>query len=52
LNLRLGRVQQMIGVNAVNDINLMPGVAQRMAQAIEIHRVATEAVGRIEGCEV
>jgi hypothetical protein len=48
LNFRLRRMQQMVRIDAVNDIDLMPGVAQRVAEAIEIHCVAAEAVRRIE----
>lgn len=48
-NFGFGRVQQMIGINAVNDVHLMSGVTERMAKAIEIHRIAAETVWWIKG---
>jgi len=41
-------VKQVIGVDAVDDINMMPCVSKCMTQAIDIHSVATETIGGIE----
>src|SRR6266850_6326611 len=47
-DVRLGWVCQMIGVNAVDDIDVMTGVTERVRQTIDIHRIAAEAVWWIE----
>ena len=42
----------MIGIDTVYDIHVVPQVAKSMRQAIDIHCIAAEAIGRIKGSEV
>ena len=45
-------MEQMVRVNAVNHVDPWAGIAQRVRQTVDLHRVATEAVRRIEGGQV
>jgi hypothetical protein len=38
----------MVRINIVNHINRMTGVAERVAQPVNVHRVAAEMVRRIK----
>ena len=49
---RLGRMQQVVGIDAVNHIYVMPLVAQSMRQTVQLHGVATKAVRRVKRGEV
>jgi hypothetical protein len=49
---RLTRVQHVVRINAVDDIDLMPGVSECVAETIEIHGVTAETVRRIERRQV
>jgi hypothetical protein len=42
----------MVRVNAVNHIHLVATLPQCVAEAMDIHRVSTKAVGRIEGAQM
>src|SRR5205807_8363924 len=49
---RLGRMQQMVRVVAVDHVNVMTLVGQGMAEPVQIHGVAAKAGRRVEGREV
>jgi hypothetical protein len=49
---RRGGVQEVIRVHAVHHVYMMAGVPERVRQAVDVHRVAAEAVRRVEGREV
>src|SRR5689334_1363405 len=45
-------MEQMKGIHAVDDVDMMPFFRQRVRETVQIHGVATEVVGRIERCQV
>ncbi len=51
-NFRLSRMQQVIGVDAVNHIDMVTGVTERVCQPVNVHRVTAEAVGWVKGRKV
>src|SRR5579884_2723463 len=51
-NLGVCWMQQVVGVHGVDDVDVVARGAQRVRQPIDVHRVAAEAVGRIESGQV
>ena len=49
---RRPRMKQMVRIDAVHDIDVMPSLAERVGEPVDVHRVAAKAVGRIEGGEM
>jgi hypothetical protein len=47
--LGLAGMQRMIGIEAMNDLDLMACVGQRIRQSCDKDRVAAETPGRVEG---
>ena len=45
-------MQEVVGVDRVHDIDVVSFVGQRMAEPVQIHRVAAETVRRVERREV
>ena len=45
---RLSRMQQMIGIHAVDDIHVVASLRQRVGEPVEIHGISAEVIGRIE----
>ena len=52
LHLRLGWMQQMVRVDTVYYIYLVPEVPKSMRETIDIHRIPAKTVGRIKGSEM
>jgi hypothetical protein len=52
LDFRFFGMEEVIGVDAVDDIHMMSPVPKGMTQAVEIHGVSTETVRGIEGRQV
>jgi hypothetical protein len=48
----LCRMKQVVGVDAMDDIDMMPSVSKCMAQAIDIHSVATETIRGVKGSKM
>ena len=48
LDLRLGGMLQVIGVDAVDHIHMMTLVPQDMRQAVDIHRVPAKTIRWVE----
>ena len=48
----LGRVQQVVAVEAVHHVHVMPVVSQCMSQPVEVDRVTAEAPRRVERGQV
>jgi hypothetical protein len=49
---RRGRVQQVVRVAAMRDVDVMPLVAKRMRQPVQVDGVAAEAPRRVERRQV
>ena len=45
-------MQKVIGIDAMDHIDLMTGIAQGMTQIIQVDRVAAETVWRVERGQV
>ena len=45
-------MQQMIRIDTVNHVDVMSHFAQRMRQAIDVHRIPAEAIRRVERRQV
>ena len=46
--LRLPRMKDVIGIHAVDHIDIVSGVAQLMRQAVDVDRVASESIRWVE----
>src|ERR1700722_462612 len=46
---RRGGMQQMVGVLAVNDVDVMAAIRQRVRQSVDLHAIASKTIRRIEG---
>jgi hypothetical protein len=49
LNGWLTRMERMVGVEAVYDLNVVPAVGECGSQTAHLNGVAAEAVGRVKG---
>ena len=49
---RLFRMEQMVGIDAVDDVDVVPLLAERAAKTLQENSVTAEAVGRIERGEM
>src|ERR1041384_6932183 len=45
-------VHQVIRIDAVNHVNMMPLIAERMGEPVDLHGVAAKAVGRVKRGEL
>jgi hypothetical protein len=52
LDSRLRWMQQMVRVNAMDYVNLMSCVSQRVRQSIDVHRITAKAVWRVKSCQM
>ena len=50
--LRMGRVQQAIGIRAVDDVCPVASIPERMRETIGIHRIAPKTVGGVKRRQV
>ena len=41
-------MEQAVGIETVHDVHVMALIAERMRQAVDVHRIAAEVVRRIE----
>src|SRR5262245_53316622 len=52
IDFRFGGVQQVIRVGAVNNVDVMSSVTQRMRQTIDVHGIPAKAVRRVKRCQM
>jgi hypothetical protein len=48
LDLRFFRMKQVVGVDAMDHVNVMPGITECVRQTVDVHCVSTETVRWVE----
>ena len=49
LHRRFTGMKQMVGIDAVNDVNMMAAFRQGVRKAVQLDGIATETIRRVEG---